>query len=72
VASLSPGDLSLLKEALDAKLRKEEVEHALGRVLRKKSMDFERYVLITSEVRASRQKDETTEECARRLIAGKQ
>ncbi len=69
MAPLSPEDLSLLREALEAKLRKEGVEHALGRVLRNRGLDFERYILITSELRGSRQKDETTEECARRLTA---
>lgn len=71
MAPLSPEDLELLKGALEAKLRKEEIEHALGRVLRNRGLDFERYVSITSEVRASRLKDETTEACARRLTAGK-
>jgi len=70
VAPLSPDDLELLKEALDIKLRKEEVEHALGRVLRNKGLGYDRYVHITSEVRASRQKGESTEACARRLTAG--
>lgn len=70
MAPLSPEDLSLLREAVNIKLRKEEVEHALGRVLRNRGLDYERYVLITSEVRVSRKKDESTEECARRLIAG--
>ena len=70
MAPLSSGDLELLKQALDVKLRKEEVEHALGRVLRNRGLDFDRYVLITSEVRASRQKGESTEACARRLTAG--
>lgn len=67
MAPLSAEDLKLLKEALDVKLRKEEVEHALGRVLRNRGLDFERYVLIASEVRASRRKGESTEACARRL-----
>ncbi|MDW5561598.1 MAG: hypothetical protein SA339_00100 [Methanomassiliicoccus sp.] len=71
MAPLTPEDLSLLREALEIKLRKEEVEHALGRLLRNKGLDFERYVLITSEVRGSRHKDESTEACARRLISGK-
>lgn len=70
MASLSSGDLELLKQALDIKLRKEELEHALGRVLRNRGLDYDRYVLITSEVRASRQKGESTEACARRLTAG--
>jgi hypothetical protein len=71
VAPLSPEDIALLKEALEIKLRKEEIEHALGRLLRNKGLEFERYILITSEVRTSRLKDESTEECARRLTAGK-
>lgn len=70
MASLSSGDLELLKQALDIKLRKEELEHALGRVLRNRGLDYDRYVLITSEVRASRQKGESTEACARRLTEG--
>jgi hypothetical protein len=69
VAPLSPQDLALLKEALEIKLRKEEVEHALGRALRNRGLDFERYIVITSEIRSARRKDESTETCARRLIA---
>jgi hypothetical protein len=69
VASLNPTDLELLKEAVEAKLRKEELEHALGRVLRKRSLDFERYVVITSLLREERKKDEDLEATALRLIA---
>jgi hypothetical protein len=69
VASLGPVDRELLKEALDIRLRKEELEHALGRVLRKRGLDFERYVLITSALRAERRKDEGLNEAALRLIS---
>jgi len=54
MAPLSAEDLKLLKEALDVKLRKEEVEHALGRVLRNRGLDFERYVLITRRLTEDR------------------
>lgn len=69
MASLGPEDRKLLQEALDAKLRKENLEHALGRVLRNRGLDFERYVLITSELREARKKDEDIESAARRLIS---
>jgi hypothetical protein len=69
VASLDPADRELLKEALDIKLRKEELEHALGRVLRKRGLDFERYVIITSALREARRKDEDLEAAALRLIS---
>lgn len=69
MASLSPPDRELLREAVDVRLRKEELEHALGRVLRKHGLDFERYVAITSALREERRKDEDMVDAARRLIA---
>ncbi len=69
MASLGPADRELLKDALDIKLRKEELEHALGRVLRKRGMDFERYVIITSALREAKKKDEGLESAALRLIS---
>lgn len=69
MASLSPSDRELLKEALQVKLRKEELEHALGRVLRKRGQDFERYIVITSALRETRTKDEELESAALRLIS---
>ncbi|MBI0584405.1 MAG: hypothetical protein ISF22_09295 [Methanomassiliicoccus sp.] len=69
MAPLSPDDLSLLKDALDIKLRKEDLEHALGRALRNRGLEYDRYITITSGVRAARHKDESTEACARRLIS---
>lgn len=70
MASLGPEDRRLLQEALEAKLRKENLEHALGRVLRNHGLDFERYILITTELRDVRRKGEDIESAARRLIAG--
>jgi hypothetical protein len=70
VASLGPDDRQLLKEALEKRLRKENLEHALGRVLRNHHLDFERYILITTELRDARRGDEDLEAVARRLISG--
>ncbi len=69
MAPLEPADRELLKEALDVRLRREELEHALGRVLRKRGKDFERYVVITSALREERRKDEDLKAAALRLIS---
>jgi hypothetical protein len=71
MASLSPEDRQLLTEALEAMLHNETLEHALGRVLRKRGLDFERYIALTSEIRGSRKKDEEMESAARRLTEQK-
>ena len=67
MAPLSPEDKELLKEALEAQLRKEELERALGRVLRQKGLDFDRYIAIVSSLREAREKDEDLGSTARRL-----
>jgi len=69
MATLSPEDRQLLTEALEAMIHNETLEHALGRVLRKRGFGFERYISITSDLRDSRRKDEDTVSAARRLIA---
>ncbi|NLT38052.1 MAG: hypothetical protein GXX95_07835 [Methanomassiliicoccus sp.] len=69
MAPLSPEDRQLLEEALEAMLHNETLEHSLGRVLRKRGLDFQRYISITSDLREQRRKDEDIESAARRLIA---
>jgi len=69
MASLSPEDRQVLTEAMEAMLHNETLEHALGRVLRRRGLGVERYISITSDLRESRRKDEDIESAARRLIA---
>lgn len=71
MAPLNPSDRELLAEALEIRLRKEELEHALGRVLRKRDLGFERYIIITSALREERKKDEDLDAAAKRLIERK-
>ncbi len=70
MAPLSPEDVELLREALHNTLHNETLEHALGRVLRRRGLDFERYISITSELRSRRGKDEDIVAVARRLTQG--
>ncbi|WP_019178346.1 hypothetical protein [Methanomassiliicoccus luminyensis] len=69
MAPLSPEERAAVVEALDAQLRKEPFEKALGRILRRRGLDFDRYVGIMSEIRERARKDKTSLEDAARLIA---
>ena len=67
MAPLSSEDKELLKEALEAQLRKEELERALGRVLRQRGLGFDRYIAIVSSLREAKEQDEDLASTARRL-----
>jgi hypothetical protein len=68
MASLNDDDIVLLKEALEIQLHHEDIEHALGRALRRRGLGYDRYIAITTELRASRQKGEATQATAVRII----
>lgn len=69
MAPLSPEERAALGEALRARRRKEPLEKALGRALRRRGLDFGRYVAIMSEVRERARKEKAALEDAARLIA---
>lgn len=43
--------VDILKEALETRQRKEELDRAVGRAVRRRNLDFKVYVQIMSEVR---------------------
>jgi hypothetical protein len=67
---MEPAFLEVLSEAIETRQRKEELERSIGRVLRRRNMDFRIYVQITSELRESAQKDGISiDEAALRLLS---
>lgn len=70
MAPLSEGHLALLREAVDGRRKKEDLETALGRALRRRKEGFDAYVAIMSEVRERSRRDKVTlDEAARALTA---
>lgn len=69
MAPLSPEERAAVGEALSTQLRKEPFEKALGRTLRRKGLEFDRYVVIMSEIRERARKDQSSLEDAARLIS---
>lgn len=69
MAPLSSEELAAVGEALSTKLRKEPFEKALGRTLRRRGLDFDRYMAIMGAVRERARKDRSSLEDAARLIA---
>ena len=70
MAPLSGEEKAAVVEALNTQLRKEPFEKALGRTLRRRGLDFDRYVDIMGEIRERARKDRISLEDAARLIAG--
>lgn len=63
--------LDALREAVESRRRKEPLEEAVGRVARKRGLDFSAYVNIMSEVRElAREEGKTVDEAAK-MVLGK-
>lgn len=69
MAPLSAEERAAIGEALRTQLRKEPFEKSLGRTLRRRDMDFDRYVEMVSEIRERARKDKSSLEDAARLIS---
>jgi hypothetical protein len=65
---MDPEDREVLGESLERMRRKETLEEALGRVARKRGLDFSAYVRIISEVRELARSSGTNQEDAARSI----
>jgi hypothetical protein len=65
---MDPEDREVLGESLERMKRKETLEHAVGRVARKRGLDFSAYVRIMSEVRERAHSSGTDQEKAARDI----
>jgi hypothetical protein len=53
---MDPELLEVLREALSTRLRREELERAVGRAVRRRSLGFDRYIQIMSELRSHSEK----------------
>jgi len=70
---MEPELLEILKEAVETRLRSEDLDRSLGRTLRRHDMSFEVYVKMTSELRESAaKKGVSIDELAKALLAGHQ
>ncbi len=64
-------EMAAVREAIHQQMRKETLERALGRVLRKTDLGFESYVAIMSEIRDLALKNKiSVEEAAVILVSG--
>jgi len=52
--------LGMLKEAFEIRQRKEDLERALGRAVRRRNQEFEVYLEIVAELREAAIRDKTT------------
>jgi signal recognition particle GTPase len=69
---MEPELLDVLREAVKTRQRKEELERAVGRTLRRRDLDFKIYVQIMSELRETADTDKiSTEEAAAKILAEK-
>lgn len=69
---MEPEVLDVLKEAVERRQRKEDLERSIGRALRRRGMGFQRYVQVVSVLREMARKDGTTVDDAARKLLGQQ
>ncbi len=70
---MDPELLDVLREAVQTRQRKEELERAIGRALRRHDLEFKAYVQIMSELRELAKADKlSVEEAADRLLGKKE
>lgn len=69
---MDPGHKDILRDALATRRRKESLEQAVGRSVRKREADFSVYVGIMSELRElARSEGSSVEEAARKVLGEK-
>jgi uncharacterized protein with ATP-grasp and redox domains len=67
---MEPALLDILREALATKQRKETLERAIGKVVRRNNLDFGVYIKITSELRELSKKGQVDpEDIAKSLVS---
>ncbi len=67
---MEPALLDILREALAAKQRKETLERAIGKAVRRNNLDFGVYIKIISELREMANKEQKTpEEIAKNVVS---
>ena len=48
---MDPDTVSIVKEAVSTRLRNEAIERAIGRTVRRRGLDFSRYIQVMSALR---------------------
>ena len=67
---MDPELLEILRDALSTRLRREELQRALGRAVRRRSLGFDKYVETMSALRSHAEKRGLTlEEAAEELLS---
>ena len=62
--------LKIVREALDTQLREEDFDRAVGRTVRRRNLDFKKYIQVMGELRElARAEGISVEEVARRLLS---
>ena len=67
---MEPALLGILKEALANRQRKETLERAIGKAVRRNNLDFGVYIKIISELREMANKEQTPlEDIAKNIVS---
>lgn len=69
---MEPELLDVLREALEKRQRKEELERSIGRALRRRGLGFDAYVSMTSELRELARLRRTDLDGAAAVLLGEQ
>lgn len=68
---MDPDSVSVIKEAVSTRLRDETIERAVGRTVRRRGLDFSRYIQVMSALReVAVERKVTPEEAAEALCEG--
>ena len=67
---MEPELLEILREAVETRQRKEDLDRSIGRALRRHDMDFRAFVKMTSELRElAGKKDVSIDDAVNELLA---
>ncbi len=70
---MDPESVSIVREAVRTRLRDETIERAVGRTVRRRGMDFSRYIQVMSDLRdLAGERKVTLEEAAEGLQGEKE
>ncbi|MDQ1371573.1 MAG: hypothetical protein QG582_487 [Candidatus Thermoplasmatota archaeon] len=70
---MDPESASIVREAVRTRLRDETIERAVGRTVRRRGMDFSRYIQVMSDLRdLAGERKVTLEEAAEGLQGEKE
>ena len=69
---MEPELLEVLREAVERRLKREELERSIGRALRRRGMSFQAYIRMISELREIARRNRTTLDDAAAKLLGEQ